>query len=155
MAYDPEIRVEARDLYCRERRTYEQVARITGVSAGQLKRWGTDEDWAAVRAEYHQTLRDIEANKIRLRQKLAKEALNNLDPQLVYALDRLERSSQKKDNGGVEPEVDRPKIFLEDLEFIAGILQETDPEGLKVFARNFETIVERFKEQHAQATKVN
>jgi len=51
-------------------------------------------------------------------------------------------------------QIDRPALFLEFLEFIAATLREIDPAGLKILARkdNFEKIIERFKEQHAQAT---
>ena len=48
--------------------------------------------------------------------------------------------------------VDRPALFMEDLEFIVGTLKETDPEGLKILARNFDGIVDRFKERHAKAS---
>jgi transcriptional regulator with XRE-family HTH domain len=47
-------------------------------------------------------------------------------------------------------EIDKPAIFLETLEWIATKLRETDPEGLKVLARNFDMLVIQFKTEHAQ-----
>jgi len=47
--------------------------------------------------------------------------------------------------------VDKPALFLESMEFIVGFLKEKDPEGLKVLAKNFDGIIEAFKEKHAQA----
>ena len=44
--------------------------------------------------------------------------------------------------------VDKPALFLESVEFIVSVLNEIDPEGLKVMAKNFDTIIQRFKEQH-------
>ena len=46
-------------------------------------------------------------------------------------------------------DLDRPAIFLETLEWIALKLKETDPEGLKVLAKNFDTLVIQFKAEHA------
>ena len=47
-------------------------------------------------------------------------------------------------------DIDRPAIFLETLEWIALKLKETDPEGLKVLARNFDTLVIQFKSENAK-----
>jgi len=68
-------------------------------------------------------------------------ALNNLGS-LVKRWEEVERAS-----GG--PAYDKPKVFLDNLEFIARQLQSTDPEGLKVLARNFDLLVMSFKAEHA------
>jgi transcriptional regulator with XRE-family HTH domain len=54
------------------------------------------------------------------------------------------------DTGEQSVEIDRPAIFLETLEWIALKLKETDPEGLKVLAQNFDTLVIQFKAEHAR-----
>jgi hypothetical protein len=46
--------------------------------------------------------------------------------------------------------VDEPALFLKNMEFIAKTLNDIDPEGLKIFATNFDVITARFKEQYAQ-----
>ena len=66
---------------------------------------------------------------------------------LVQRWDALERARLNLDRK--DPETDRPKLFLEDMEFVAEVLREVDPEGLKVIAKNFDTIISRFKEEHA------
>lgn len=41
---------------------------------------------------------------------------------------------------------DRAKVFLENLQFIAGWMKENDPEGLKVLAESFDSLTAAFKE---------
>lgn len=62
---------------------------------------------------------------------------------ILALLDQLETNA-------IEVDIDRPAIFLSTLEWIAKKLQETDPEGLKVLARNFDTLVIQFKSEHAK-----
>lgn len=147
-----EIRENAEDLYIIDGKTFDQVAEITGVSVSQLKRWSSSSDptWPDRRREYRNTLKDIRRSTLKLREKLAQQALNTLDPQTIYALDRLEARAAKQEQPQSDgsDHVDRPKLFLESLEFIANVLKETDPEGLKVLGGNFDTLVKRFKEQH-------
>lgn len=142
-----EIRFRAEEMYVVEGRTYDQVAEASGVSVTQLKRWGADSDWGGMRREYREAQGSILRDTVLLRKKMITQALNTLDPQAVYAVARLEKAAIKKD---VVVEVDRPKLFLEDMQFIAKILKEIDPEGLKAFGRNFDAIVMRFKESHAE-----
>lgn len=47
-------------------------------------------------------------------------------------------------------EVDKPAMFLEVIEWVTVQLKETDPEGLRVLARNFEQLTARYKAEHAQ-----
>ncbi len=41
---------------------------------------------------------------------------------------------------------DRAKVFLENLQFIAGWMKENEPEGLKVLAESFDSLTAAFKE---------
>jgi hypothetical protein len=41
---------------------------------------------------------------------------------------------------------DKARVFLEDLQWVAGWLKENDPEGLKVLAGSFDAMAEAFKE---------
>lgn len=52
---------------------------------------------------------------------------------------------------GLNTGIDRPALFLEAMEFIAGYLKDKDPEGLKIIAVNFDGLIAAFKEKHAQA----
>ena len=69
---------------------------------------------------------------------------------LLKNLLALKTAAEAKTQNQVQ-EVDRPKLFLENLSFLAEVLKEIDPEGLKILGRSFETIVGRFKAQHATA----
>lgn len=155
MAISQKDREEARGLYVVDGCTFDQVAKATGISASTLKIWSDEEGWQTSKSEYRETQRGIWADITKLRKKFAAKAVESLDPQDIYALVRLENVAMKqvtKKEETVEPDIDRPKIFLEDMEYIAETLKEIDPEGLKVFARNLELIITRFKEKHAHAT---
>lgn len=148
--YSFEIRERAEELYVIDGLTFDEVSTDTGVASITLKKWATAEDWRGKREEYRASLKDIRGNIVKLRKKLFAKAVDSLDPQDVFAAVRLEGVALKGGKKEGKPvEIDRPKIFLEDMEFVAKTLQEIDPEGLKIFARNFETIVSRFKDAQA------
>ena len=151
---DWEIRDRAEESYVVEGLTFEQVAGATGVSISQLKNWAAAEDWRKQREEYRAARKGSRENLMALRTKLAKEALSNPDPQNIYAFVRLETLSlkEKKTTETAAPKIDKPALFMEAVEFIAGYLKETDPEGLKILARNFDGLITAFKAKHAQAT---
>ena len=78
--------------------------------------------------------------------------IGEVDNQAIYAFNNILKTIvdiRTKTDATVE--IDRPKLFLEDLEFIAETLRDVDPEGLKVLGRSFDLVVKRFKEAHAQA----
>lgn len=151
--HDLEIRFQAEEMFVECRLTHEEIADRLDIGLSTIRRWSTDGDWKKLREEYFQRRRMLKSNLAKLRENMMERASNNLDPQDVYAVIRLEKLARERESKGQEntaPDVDLPKIFLENMEFIAEILKEIDPEALKVFGRNFETIVQKFKEQHAQ-----
>lgn len=150
--YSFEIRDEAEELYIEQGLTHEEVTEKTGVPVPTIKIWSTKGGWKERRKEYLEAKRTLRQNMARLRQNMVEKAAGNLDPQSIYAVARLEKLAlqREKKPEGQAPDIDRPKVFLEDMEFVAETLKEIDPEGLKIFARNFETIVDRFKEKHNQ-----
>jgi len=87
-----EIREDAKELYVTEGMTYDQVAASTGVSVGQLKRWGSDENWTSARKEYREAYSSIRRDTVMLRAKLLKTALGSGDPQSVYAFAAIEKA---------------------------------------------------------------
>lgn len=150
---DWETRSYAEELYVVDGLTYEQVAEKTGVAVNTIQGWASHEGWKERRQEYREALQEIKSNTVKLRQNLIRKAAESLNPQDIYAAVRLEsvaaRQSHKREEAG--PDIDRPRLFLEDMEFIAATLQEVDPEGLKILARNFDLIMNRFKEAHEKA----
>ncbi|MCF6246908.1 MAG: hypothetical protein L3J69_06050 [Desulfobacula sp.] len=90
--YSYEIREIAKDQYVVEGKTYDQVAKLTGVSVAQLKRWGKDESWIEAKKEYREALSSIKRDTVLLRAKLLKTALGSGDPQSVYAFAAIEKA---------------------------------------------------------------
>ena len=145
---------EAEDLYVVDGLTLEGIAARLPVSVTTLSRWKGEGEWEERRAELARALVQIKRDRLKARQELVKALLNtrnksDLSAQDIYAATAIERclgqGEKKAGEDGAAPEIDRPALFLEDLQFVAKVLKETDPEGLKVVARNFETIVARFK----------
>jgi len=156
-AYDFETRDRAGDAYIKGGMTYEQISAEMGISRNTLIGWGQRYEWKKKREEFRASVMEekAESEKIRkLRKDMIAKACDSLDPQNIYAVVRLEKLIQEidrkkaQDEDSKAPDIDRPRIFLEDVEFIAGVLKEIDPEGLKVLSRSIDTIIERFKEAH-------
>ena len=145
-AYSWEVREDAEHLYVRKGLTFEEVAAETGVSVSQLKRWSEIGQWQELKKNHF----NLKRKKEMLHEAQLEKALGTLDPQDIYALSRLETALKRSEPARKEQkevEVDRPALFLEDLQFVAEILKEVDPEGLKVVAKSFELIVARFKKR--------
>jgi hypothetical protein len=150
---DWEIRERAEELYVVDGLTFEQTAKETGVSVTQLKNWSGAEGWRDKREEYRVNKQSIRSTVTKLRKQLAIDALSTSDPQKVFAFIRLEALAGRQEKRMEEaPKIDRPALFLEDLEFIAGILKDRDPEGLKTLAKSFDCLIEQFKAKNALAS---
>lgn len=138
------------------------------VTRQTLASWRKEYDWEgrAARAEAEENRLDEAADisDAALLAALLKQKKNyedyfstlpagRIDNQAVYAYSNLLKKIveiRPRDDGSAA-DIDRPKLFLEDLQFIAETLKEIDPEGLKILSRSFETIIARFKESHAKA----
>jgi transcriptional regulator with XRE-family HTH domain len=148
MAIEQELKDRARELYVFDGLTLDQVAKETGIPESTVKRWSAEDGWADERREHKATLQDIRRNTLQLRKAFVAKAMGSLDPQDVYAAVRLEALAQrgaKKEEQVAQAEIDRPKVFLENLQWIAGWLKENDPDGLKVLAVNIDAMTEAFK----------
>ena len=149
MAYPEETREIAEEIYVYEGKSLEQVAEQTQISIQTLKQWSSDGSWFAKKKEYQSASLAIKHNTIQLQRRLTEKALETLDPQAVYALARLRTATGKQEKGEQkEPDIDRPRMFLEDMEFAVKILQEVDPQALKLFGKHFGLIVRRWKEEY-------
>lgn len=151
---DLQIRFTAEDLYVKQRLTYEKIAAELGVALNTVKNWSQDGNWRTKRAEHLERRRGLNQKLVELRDAMMDKALSSQDPQTAFAALRIMQMEQDQERKSATqaPDIDRPKIFLEDLEFIATTLKEIDPEGLKALARNFDELINRFKTQHAQTT---
>lgn len=157
MAIDIELRERAREMYVVDGLTLEQVAKETGISEATVMRWSADEKWPEKKQEYRRTLSAIKRDSLKLKKNLISKALHSLenvdsiDPQDMHGFRAVLAATIIKESEGTSqvPDIDRPRLFLESLEFVAEVLREIDPEGLKIFARSFEEVVRRFKESLA------
>lgn len=105
-----EIREAAYDAYVTDGLTYDQVAKMSGVSVSQLKRWGQDDGWADARKEYRQALQSIKRDTVKLRANLLKKAMDSKDAQDVYAFAALERIETSRKTGTVAQAAPMEKI---------------------------------------------
>jgi len=150
MAYPEETREIAEELYIYEGLTLEQVSDRTQISMPTLKQWSSDRAWFQRKKEYQVASLEIKEKSMKLEQALLNDAIATLDPQKIYALSRLKSARGKETAKEVrEPDIDRPKLFMEDMEFAVKILQEVDPQALKLFGKHFGLIVRRWKDEHS------
>jgi len=170
--YSQAVRGKAKELYTADGLTYEAVAEALAEmfpsptpSLSQIKRWAKTEGWRSRKDKLRQDAMELEEGSIEAKKLLLDQCLSKLkairegdhiDSQTLFGMVRVVNvvSPKKKDTTDDirPPDIDRPALFLEDLQFIANILKELDPEGLKVLARSFDLIVARFKAEHAEAT---
>ena len=157
----------AKDLYA-QGQSLQEIADRLDVSVTSLARWKADskvpseklDAWDQARLSHRsflENLRALFAEQLAHIQAIAPKDRTPTDydalskaAAIVRKWDDIERAEAAKgQDTGVE--IDRPKLFLEILEWLALKLKDIDPEGLKVLARNFDALVIQFKSEHAQA----
>lgn len=130
------------------------------ISRQSLHKWKEDHDWenraakseAEAAALADATSADAMIASL-LKQKERYEAyldslsIGEVDTQAVYAFNGILKTIVQIQQACAndEPAIDRPALFLEDMQFIAEALKDIDPEALRSFGRNFDAIVDRFK----------
>ena len=147
--YAFETRDDAQELYVEQGLTYEQVGERLGIALNTARNWGAQYEWAEKRREYTDSRRALKENLRKLRQNMITKASQNLEPSDIYAvvkLEKLAKEEAKKPDEQKGQEIDRPRVFLENLQWIAGWLKDQDPEGLKILAANFDAMTEAFKQ---------
>jgi hypothetical protein len=170
--YSWALRGKAKELYTVDGLTYEAVAASLAEifppptpSLSQLKRWAKEEQWRNKKDRLRQDLLELEEGSLEFKKRLLTKALaklkalegedQELDAQVMFGLVRVANVIAPKQSASrleeAAPDLDRPALFLEDLEFIAQVLKEVDPEGLKILSRNFDLIMKRFKKEHEEA----
>jgi len=130
------------------------------ISRQTLHEWKTRYDWEgrAARAEAEEKhLAEATSDEallvVLLKQKKKYEEyfdsleLGKIDNQAVYGYNSILKTIVDIRPKGDAAEIDRPKVFLENLEWIARALKDTDPEGLKVLARNFDHLTDKFRSE--------
>jgi hypothetical protein len=155
-AYDYGIRSLAEQLYIFSGRTYEQISEELKISQRQLERWGKAGQWRARREQYLSSKANEITRMIGVRDKIMDNLEDGLVPGTLNLLLAGYRQASTFINERLSPgqpsqvEVDKAALFLEFLQFLAEVLREANPEGLKVLSSSFDLIVGRAKERYAK-----
>ncbi|MCF6265241.1 MAG: DUF1804 family protein [Desulfuromusa sp.] len=99
-----------------------------------------------LRSLFNQELQHLEDNPTGALNPASMDALTKLGS-LVQRWEKMEEESRQRETAGAE--FDRPAVFLENIEWLAKTMNDIDPEGLKVLARNFDHLIIQFKAEHA------
>ncbi|MCP3923007.1 MAG: hypothetical protein GY714_10515 [Desulfobacterales bacterium] len=155
--YSLEIRYNAEDLFVDSGLTYKEIEKELSVGISTLKRWGKDGSWSTLRKEKIKNSRTLKENLRKLHIKLSQRAADTANLEDIYGVIKLEKLNQderklKAKNQQETVDIDYPKLGLEFLETLAEVLKEHDPAGLKLISKNFDRIVDKFKERYAEAS---
>ncbi len=146
-------------LYDVAMRMYAEGAGLTAieealsVSRQTLSQWKADskrpsdelDEWDRARQQKRnnaQRLRDLFDRELGEIENTSPGQVTAVSLDAVTKLGTLVQRWEQMETG---PSFDRPKVFLENLQWIAGWLRENDPEGLKVLATNFDALTMAFK----------
>lgn len=156
----------AKDLFA-QGHTLDEIHEILDVSVTSLSKWKAEskapsselDEWDLARQghrDFIDQLREMFKEQLEYLRKLPPRERTPADydslskaAAIVRKWDDIERAEKAKDNPEAV-EIDRPKLFLEIMEWLALKLKENDPEGLKVLARNFDALIIQFKSEHEQ-----
>jgi len=157
----------AKDLYA-QGKTLDEISGLLDISVTSLSRWKVEtkapsadlDEWDLARQRHRDFIEELRAL---FREEL--DHIRSLKPAnrttqdydkvskaaaIVRHWDDIERAEAAKQMAEATPmDIDKPALFLGNLEWLAIKLKETDPEGLKVLARNFDSLVIQFKTEHA------
>jgi transcriptional regulator with XRE-family HTH domain len=159
----------AKDLYA-QGSTLTEISERLDVSVTSLSKWKAEskrpsvdlDEWDQarqghrafvdeLRAMFKEQLTYVKALKPAERDSAVMDTLSKTAA-IVRKWDDIERAeAAKAQEGQAAPEIDRPALFLGNLEWLAIKLRDMDPEGLKVLARNFDALIIQFKSEHANA----
>lgn len=103
MAYSPEVRERAENLYVMEGMTYARIARITGVTVRQITTWSQEDNWQEKRREYRRACGEIKRILVLLRSRLLASALETMDPRTICAAARLESVARDRKEDAAFP----------------------------------------------------
>ena len=119
-----ERREQAEELYIIDGLTLEQVSERTGISVQTLKQWSTKDGWKTKRKDYRQDRETFQGTLSTLRTKMLTQALNTLDPQVIYALVALEKVLISKGKDKVDSPDGEPEEKMDPKELIKFIKEQ-------------------------------
>lgn len=142
----------ARQMYM-DGQTLDQISAVLDVSRQTLSDWKSRTKRAGDALDEWDKAREMKSSNVqRLRALFDREltALENsrageMSAVSLDAITKLGTLVQRWEQAETGPTYDRPRVFLENLQFIIGWLRENDPEGLKVLAESFDPLTSAFK----------
>lgn len=151
--YSADVRKKARDLFVDDGLSYEEVARETGVSLNNLKKWGIAGKWTKER-ELSQRAFEALNGKVARGKMLVMDAILDLyqnpekkfQSQEAYAHNDTLRSLNSFNRGNTNTAIDKPALFIEFLTKLTEHLKEKDPDSLKYLEPHIRGFAESIKE---------
>lgn len=138
-----------------EGKSLTDIEAVLGVSRQTLGQWKADtrrpgeelDEWDRGRRQKASNvarLRNLFDRELTALEESAAGSLNNVS---LDALAKLGTLVQRWEAAERAPSYDRPRVFLENLQWIAGWLKQNDPAGLSVLADNLDAMTVDFKAQ--------
>lgn len=132
-----------------------QVADELGVSRQTLSDWKNrtrrpdeaQDEWDRAREHKRSNVERLRALFDRELTALEDSSAGNMSAMSLDAITKLGTLVQRWEVAEKSPTYDRPRVFLENLQFVAGWLRDNNPEGLKALAESFDAVTLAFKEE--------
>lgn len=130
------------------------IEEALGVSRQTLSGWKNDtrkpgedkDEWDKGREQKRSNVQRLRALFDRELVAIEETPAGLISPVSLDAITKLGTLVQRWEANEVTGNaVDRPRLFLENLQWLAAWLRENDPEGLKVLAANFDSLTLAFK----------
>jgi transposase len=167
--YSFEVVDHCEALYVVDGKTYEEIAKSSGVSIAQVQRWADKYEWRKKKEERKsETLkaqseaRSPVREKILLDLKKQKERYDKffetlgddeINTQATYAhatLCKTISDIQKDLDAKAVPKIDRPQIFVDFMRDLVVFLKDRDPAALQELEKNFDEFIQFAKEKYAK-----
>lgn len=144
----------ARQMYV-DGQSLEEIAQVLAVSRQSLSDWkgrtrkpGENlDEWDKAREHKRSNVERLRALFDRELTALEESRAGEMSAMSLDAITKLGTLVQRWEVAEKSPAYDRPRVFLENLQFIVGWLRDNDPEGLKALAESFDAVTLAFKEE--------
>ncbi len=162
-------------LYIQQEKTFEEIAKETGVSAVQIQRWAAKYEWRKKKEEFKARLHKAqEESRAIMREEILlqdlthqrdllksyfddRKILEKGDIQAMYAYTNVTDSickiladMRKRDEAlRTVQRVDRPQLFLDFMRDLVLFFKDRDPAGLETLEKNFDPFVEWAKGKYS------
>jgi len=165
--YSFEVIDHCEALYVVEGKTYDEIAKSSGVSIAQIQRWAEKYEWRKKKEERKSETLKAQADarspvreKILLDLKKQKERYdkyfeslgeNEVNTQATYAHTTLCKTIsdiQKDLDSKTEQKIDRPQVFLDFMRDLVSFLKDKDPEALTALEKNFDEFIQFAKTKY-------